>query len=76
MFLAFYFSFQTAALLEKFLRRFLVVPEVRRGGLRFDARQLFASCGDIKETSRAVLRGCVNLRTSFLVPELIKFRSY
>src|SRR5688572_31176549 len=64
-FLPFYLLFKDTAPLQKFLGRFLIVPKLgRRSGL-FDNIQLLTACGDIKETSRAVLPLCAALRESF-----------
>src|SRR6185369_6902530 len=65
--------FDAAANLQQFLCAVLVVPEIRRGGLRFDLVQLLATCRDIKETSRAAVRARAGRRRRFVVPELIKF---
>src|SRR5829696_4430234 len=40
VFLAFYLLFQATAILQRLLRGFLIVPEIRRGGLRLDLVQL------------------------------------
>jgi hypothetical protein len=54
-----------AALLQKFLRGFLISPEVRRGRLRFDLFQFRALGRNIKETSRVVRLASLNRRNCF-----------
>ncbi len=66
MFLALDLLFQAAAILQQLLRGFLIVPEIRRGGLRLDPVQLFAACRDIKETSRVGLRARESRQTKFV----------
>jgi hypothetical protein len=68
MFLAIDLFFYTAAILEQFLRGFLIVPEIGRRGLRLDLVQLLATLRDIKETSRAVLRARASCQTKLSIP--------
>jgi len=76
MFLTLYLLFQLTAILQQFLCGFLVVPEIRRGGLRFDPVQLFTTRRDIKETSRAGLHVHGGRRTKLSIPGLLKSHSF
>ena len=66
------FLFEAASLLHQFLGLFLVVPEVRTGGLAFNSFQFFPAGRDIKETSRAAQRACSDLHKKSSILELIK----
>src|SRR6476646_5610332 len=74
-FLSFNFFFEPTTFLQQLLRGFLVAPEIRRGGLRFDTVQLFAARRNIKETSRVELRARGGRRKRFLIPGSITSHS-
>jgi hypothetical protein len=69
LFLAQRNSLQAASFFQKLLGSFLVGPEVRRRGLGFNALELLALRGQIKETSLAARRACADPRMRFLNPE-------
>jgi len=62
--------------LQKFLRGFLIVPEVRRRSLLLDLTQFFPTRRDIKETSRFDRLALSNLQKWFSIPVLIRSRSF
>src|SRR5215217_6141722 len=75
LFLSLYFLLQTTAILELLLGGFLIVPEIRRGGLRFDLLQLLATCRHIKETSRAGSLAREGCQTKYVIPGVIEYPS-
>jgi hypothetical protein len=75
VFLTLNLLFEPAAILQQFLRGFLVGPEIRRRGLRFDPVQLVTPCRNIKETSRAGLRAHGGCQTKLSIPGSIEAHS-
>ena len=76
VFLSLNLLFEPAAILQKFLRGFLIVPEVRRGSLLLDLTQFFPARRDIKETSRSDRLALSNHQKWFSIPVLIESRSF